>query len=218
MSRLVTILGAAGEVVRGRNAGHWRISRPRWTSTASWLGEPVTPAEPDAGWAEVVRHWLWTFGPGTENDLVWWLGSTRTVIRRALADVDAVPVALDDGSTGWVLVDDTADLETPPSREPWVALLPTLDPTTMGWRDCGFYLDPTHTPYLFDSAGNGGTTVWVNGAHRRELGAGRTQSCRAGPPNGGVTCIRSGCSTPTSPVSRRSSPASASRTCTPRRS
>ena len=70
---------------------------------------------------------------------------------------------LDDGSTGWVLPDDTADLEGPPSTDPWVALLPVLDATTMGWRDRTFYLDPAHTPYLFDRAGNGGTTIWTNG-------------------------------------------------------
>ena len=62
-----------------------------------------------------------------------------------------------------MLPDDTTDLEAPPSTDPWVALLPTLDPTTMGWRDRAFYLDPAHTPYLFDRAGNGGTTIWVNG-------------------------------------------------------
>ena len=129
----------------------------------SWLGEPLTPAEPELGYVDVVRHWLWTFGPGTEADLVWWLGSTKSVVRTALADVEAVPVQLADGATGWVLPDYTADLEAPPSTEPWVALLPTLDPTTMGWRERAFYLDPAHTPYLFDRAGNGGTTIWVNG-------------------------------------------------------
>ncbi len=163
MSRLLTILAAAGDVVRGRNAGHWRISRPLWTSMASWLGEEMTPIESEAGYAEVVRHWLWTFGPATEADLVWWLGSTKTAVRTALSDVDAVQVVLEDGSTGWVLPADTADLEAPPQAEPWVTLLPTLDPTTMGWRERAFYLDRAHTPYLFDSAGNGGTTVWVNG-------------------------------------------------------
>ena len=163
MSRLLTILTAAGEVVRGSNAGHWRTSRPLWTSMANWLGDQMTPTEPDAGWTEVVRHWLWTFGPGTETDLVWWLGSTKTVVRKALSDLGAVPVELDEGSTGWVLGDDTIDLEAPPVLEPWVALLPTLDPTTMGWHERAFYLDPAHTPHLFDSAGNGGTTVWVNG-------------------------------------------------------
>jgi hypothetical protein len=163
MSRLLTILTAEGNVVRAHNAGHWRISRPRWTSMASWLGEELTPTDSQTGYAEVVRHWLWTFGPGTENDLAWWLGSTKTAVRTALADLDAQQVRLEDGSTGWVLRDDTADLEASPETEPWVALLPTLDPTTMGWRERGFYLDPAHTPYLFDAAGNGGTTLWANG-------------------------------------------------------
>ena len=135
-------------------------------------------------YAEVVRHWLWTFGPATEADLVWWLGSTKTAVRKALSDVDAVPVELEDGSTGWVLPDDTADLEAPPQAEPWVALLPTLDPTTMGWRERAFYLDPAHTPYLFDSAGNAGTTVWVNG---RIVGCWVQDERGAGPahPHGG---------------------------------
>ncbi|MET0143467.1 MAG: winged helix DNA-binding domain-containing protein [Ilumatobacteraceae bacterium] len=163
MSRLLTILAAAGVVVRGHNAGHWRISRPMWTSMADWLGEEMTPTASERGYAEVVRHWLWTFGPGTEADLVWWLGATKTAVRRALSDVEAVPVMLESGSTGWVLPADTADLEVPAEIEPWVALLPTLDPTTMGWRDRAFYLDGVHTPHLFDSAGNAGTTVWVNG-------------------------------------------------------
>ena len=163
MSRLLTILTASGVVVRGGNAGHWRVSRSPWTSMTSWLGEPMTPAAPEAGYAAMVRHWLWTFGPGTEADIVWWLGSTKAAARRALADIDAVGVELEDGSTGWVLPDDTADLEGPPDVGVWTALLPSLDPTTMGWQRRSFYLDPARTPYLFDSAGNAGTTVWVNG-------------------------------------------------------
>ncbi|MET0323835.1 MAG: winged helix DNA-binding domain-containing protein, partial [Ilumatobacteraceae bacterium] len=163
MSRLLTIFAASGSVVRATNAGHWRISRPTFTSMASWLGEPLEPFGERDGYAALVRHWLGTFGPGTEADLVWWLGSTKRAVRTSLADVEAVEVAFEDGSSGWVLPDDTADLERPASVEPWVALLPTLDPTTMGWRDRDFYLDPAHVPYLFDTAGNGGNTVWVDG-------------------------------------------------------
>ena len=163
MSRLLTILTAAGEVVRGRNGGHWRISRPLWTSMESWLGAALVPTSADRGYVDVVGRWLWTFGPGTEADMVWWLGSTKTAVRAALSRLGAVPVELDDGSCAWVLPEDTADLEAPPQAEPWVALLPTLDPTTMGWRQRGFYVEPAHTPYLFDSAGNAGTTVWVDG-------------------------------------------------------
>jgi hypothetical protein len=38
-----------------------------------------------------------------------------------------------------------------------------LDPTTMGWKERDFYLDPAHTPYLFDTNGNAGTTAWWEG-------------------------------------------------------
>ncbi len=160
--RVLTWMGARGDIVRGPNAGHWRISRPAWTSMSDWLGEePDTAPDERAAYAELVARWLRTFGPGTEADLVWWLGSTKTVVRRALADVGAVEVALDRDRIGWVHPED-ADAHIA-EVEPWAALLPVLDPTTMGWRDREFYLDPDHVPYLFDSNGNGGTTAWWNG-------------------------------------------------------
>ena len=158
--RVLTLLGASGRIVRGRNAGHWRINRPVWTLMDSWLGEPPGRWSPRYGYAELVRRWLRSFGPGTEADLVWWLGSTRTAVRLALADVGAVQVELEGGATGWLLAD---DLEPEPDVAPWAALLPTLDPTTMGWRDRHCYLDADHTPYLFDSNGNAGTTAWWDG-------------------------------------------------------
>lgn len=157
---LLLLLGARGVLVRGRNNGHWRISKPRWTPMRTWLGEQPAKVDEASGYAELVRRWLGTFGPGTETDLVWWLGSTKTAARRALAAVDAVPVSLDSGETGWVLPGDDAP---EPEVAPWAALLPTLDPTTMGWKQRGHYLDPADVPYLFDSVGNGGTTAWWNG-------------------------------------------------------
>ena len=163
MTRLLTMLTASGDVVRGRNDGHWRTSRPLWTSRTTWLGEDLSPAAAADGYAAIVERLLWTFGPATEDDMVWWLGATKGIVRTALATVEAVTVELDDGSTGWVRPDDVADLEAAADTEPWVALLPTLDPTTMGWRGRDFHLDPAHVAYLFDRAGNGGTTVWVDG-------------------------------------------------------
>ncbi len=44
-----------------------------------------------------------------------------------------------------------------------VALLPALDPSTMGWRRRGHYLDPAMAGPLFDRNGNGGPTIWVGG-------------------------------------------------------
>ncbi|RHW28015.1 winged helix DNA-binding domain-containing protein [Nocardioides immobilis] len=156
---VMTTLGAEGRVVRGVNAGHWRLNKPTWVRTDHWLAEAMVPWPEDKGYAELVRRWLATFGPGTETDIVWWLGATKTIVRRALADVGAVQVALDDG-VGWVLAGDDEPVEP---VAPWAALLPTLDPTVMGWKERSFYLDPADTPYLFDSNGNAGTTAWWDG-------------------------------------------------------
>ncbi len=159
--RVLTWLGARGELVRARNDGHWRNNKPLWTPMESWLGESITPTDSATGYAELVRRWLRTFGPGSEDDIVWWLGATRTAARRALADLHAVAVRLEtDGQLGWVLPD---DVEPEPPQPPWAALLPTLDPTTMGWKRRDFYLDPADVRYLVDSAGNAGPTAWVNG-------------------------------------------------------
>ena len=158
--RVLTQLGVEGLITRGRNGGHWRISRPQWTSMAAWLGD-VPEAWPAAeGWAELVRRWLRTFGPGTAADVQWWLGATVGIVKQALADVGAVEVSLDDGQVGWLLPD---DLDEVSHDEPWVALLPVLDPTVMGWKSRAFYLEPDHVPHLFDTNGNAGTTAWVDG-------------------------------------------------------
>jgi hypothetical protein len=125
----------------------------------AWLGEVPEPLPEREGYAELVKRWLCTFGPGTVEDIRWWMGSTVSAVKQALADVDAIEVSLDGGVSGWVLPDNVEPISAP---APWASLLPVLDPTTMGWKARDFYLG-THGPKLFDTNGNAGTTVWWNG-------------------------------------------------------
>ncbi|GAB3209500.1 winged helix DNA-binding domain-containing protein [Marinactinospora endophytica] len=157
--RVLTYLGATADIVRGLSTGRFLAPRPRWTLTRHWLDDVPAPRSAQAGYRELVRRWLYSFGPGTEDDIVWWLGATKKVVRAALGELEAVAVRLDDGATGWLLPDDLAEVPDPGA---WVALLPVLDPTVMGWRGRDFYLGP-HRDQLFDRRGNAGTTVWVNG-------------------------------------------------------
>lgn len=161
-SQLVTHLGVGVDVVRGRNTQHWRLSRPRWVRPEAWLGDVPAPlAEPEA-YAVLVDAWLRTFGPGTEDDVVWWFGATKGAVRRALADAGAVAVALEDGRPAWLAADDPWLAGERTEVAPWAALLPVLDPTVMGWKERDFYLGE-HRAALFDRNGNGGTTAWWDG-------------------------------------------------------
>jgi Winged helix DNA-binding domain len=159
-ARLLTVLAARGAVVRGMNQGGWTTSRPVWTLLSDWLAEPMPPLTQTEGYADLVRRWLWAFGPGTEGDIAWWSGAPRTSIRRALADVGAIPVQLEDGAPAWLHPDDVGEVRAPGH---WTALLPPLDPTTMGWRERGFYVDPDTALAVYDSAGNGRPTAWWDG-------------------------------------------------------
>jgi hypothetical protein len=158
--RVLTWLSAAGDVVRGHNAGDWRISRPLWTRMDDWLGAPVSRSAVREGYAELVASYLRTFGPVTERDLVWWFGATKGAMRQALADLNAVQVRLERAQTGWVLPD---DVDPEPPAEPWAALLPALDPTALGWKERDFYLAPDFYSAIFDWSGNCGATAWCDG-------------------------------------------------------
>ncbi|WP_431043830.1 winged helix DNA-binding domain-containing protein [Streptomyces sp. P1-3] len=153
-SRLLRLLASDGHVRRCRPRGGWTSSLYPWAPAPALPDVPVREAK-----AEVARRWLAGYGPATEADLKWWTGWTLTDVRKALADVGAEDVTLDEGP-GFVVPGDT---EPDPEPEPWAALLPGLDPTAMGWRGRDWYLDPEHTPALFDRAGNIGPTVWWGG-------------------------------------------------------
>ena len=156
--RLLLVLALEGRIVRGRPVGTWLSSQYRWAPMETWLPGGLADPPADEARTELVRRWLRRFGPGTVADLRWWTGLTGGQVKGALRGLDAVDVELADGP-GIALAD---DLDPVPAAAPWVALLPALDPTVMGWTARGWYLGG-HGPRLFDRSGNAGPTVWCDG-------------------------------------------------------
>lgn len=142
-TRVLFLLACEGRIVRGRPLGTWLSSQYRWAPTEVWLGEPLPERDTDGARIDLATRWMRTFGPGSELDLKWWTGWNVGPTRTALAAVDDEPAPVD-----------------PPGE--WVALLPGLDPTVMGWKERGWYLGD-HAAALFDRNGNAGPTVWWNG-------------------------------------------------------
>jgi Winged helix DNA-binding domain len=157
-ARVLPQLAMEGLLVRGRPRGTWISPQFRWVTTEAWLGGPIEELDVAPAQAELLRRWLAAFGPATEADMRWWTGWTARETRGALAAIPHAEVGLG-GTTGVVLAD---DLEQTAPPDPSAAFLPTLDPTTMGWKEREWYLGP-HGPTLFDSNGNAGPTVWWDG-------------------------------------------------------
>jgi hypothetical protein len=157
-TRVLLSLGFEGRVVRTRPTGTWVNGAYTYAAMDGWLeGGLGELAERDAA-RDLALRWLRAFGPGTSKDLQWWTGWTVATTRRALADCAAVEVLVDTGPA-WVAPGDEDPVEP---AEPWVALLPGLDPTTMGWKERDWYL-PEASAQTFDRMGNAGPTIWADG-------------------------------------------------------
>jgi len=172
-TQVLNRLSMAGRIVRGRPRGAWNSSQYRWAPVESWLPGGIPEIDTGEAQTRLVESWLRSFGPGTIGDLKWWTGLNLGEVRKAVERLATVEVDLD-GVPGLVLADDVDPVDPP---EPWVALLPALDPTAMGWTERDWYLGDHRAP-LFDRSGNIGPTVWRDGrivgawAQRRTAGKG----------------------------------------------
>ena len=170
-SRALTLLAARGHIVRGRPRGTLISRQYEWAATDRWLAQVPEPWPAEAARTELVRRWLAAFGPATLDDVQWWTGWNKGQTKATVAALgdEVVDVDLADGTPAVLLAAD-ADPVDPPT--PWVALLPALDPTAMGWKGRNFYLGPPTSrsggplgprDRLFDRNGNIGPTAWCDG-------------------------------------------------------
>jgi hypothetical protein len=158
-SRVLTVLAAEGRIVRARPRGSWTSTQFRWAAMEDWAGAPLDELPAVEAEAVLAVRWLRAYGPASADDLRWWTGWTGGQTKRALAQDGVVACVLEDGEPGVVLAD---DVEPVGALAPWVALLPALDATPMGWKRRDFYLG-AHAERLFDVNGNVAPTVWADG-------------------------------------------------------
>jgi Winged helix DNA-binding domain len=157
-TRILFVLSAEGHIVRARPRGSFISGQVRWAPLEAWLPGGFTPLDRHAAQVELVRMWLESFGPGTLADLKWWTGWTMGDVKRVLEHLDVVEVHLGE-MEGFVLAEHAEPVE---AGDPWVALLPALDPTPMGFTERSWFLG-AHAPRLFDRSGNIGPSIWFDG-------------------------------------------------------
>lgn len=165
-TKVIQLAGFEGRVVRTRPQGTWIGSQYAWSPMADWIPEGVDQLDTHDAQTQLIDRWLKSFGPGTDVDLAWWTGWTKTDVKRALAAAEAERVELESGEPAWVCAEDRNNSEDQTAASdpgPWAALLPGLDSTSMGWKERGWYLDDAAATRVIDRNGNIGPTVWVDG-------------------------------------------------------
>ncbi len=157
-TRILFLLALEGRIIRARPKGSWVSSLYSWTPMERWTGQTLDGMDRQLAQQDLLRVWLESFGPATEVDIKWWTGWPVRQVREALSVIGAIEVAVEAGPA---YVSDS-DIDRIDSSNSWVAFLPSLDPTVMGWKERHWYLGD-HAARLFDRNGNAGPTVWADG-------------------------------------------------------
>lgn len=168
ISPVVNLMCDQGLLIRGAPEKGWKSN----LHTYYLLDEYFPNLKLDAANEEearkmVVRQYLASFAPATENDVSWWTGFTKSQVKRILAElkneISYVDVAVADKAL-IMLSQETAALAAADSAgAPVVNLVPSLDPYLMGYKDRERYLDPARYSYVFDRGGNATATILVDG-------------------------------------------------------
>ena len=158
-ARVLNMISAQGRIVRGRSAGGWTGGQYEWAPIEKWLPGRTSRRRRRRGQGELVRPLAGQVRSGDPG--------RHRLVDRLEPRRDPPRVGLDRhrgggpgrcGRTG-ARGRPAAGAEPPP----WIALLPALDPTPMGWAGRDWYIEPEHRKVLFDRTGNIGPSVWCNG-------------------------------------------------------
>ncbi len=115
----------------------------------------------------LVKQYLASFGPVTENDITWWTGFPKQEVRQILHSFQKQITQFNsrglEGSN-IMLSSEREILELVKlSKNHIVNLLPSLDPYIMGYKIRERYLSKKYYNYVFDRTGNAAPTILLDG-------------------------------------------------------
>jgi hypothetical protein len=157
-----------GLLIRGRPEKTWKDRTHNYAIFREYFPgvELGTLGESEAITA-LARQYLVSFGPATENDLVWWMGLGKRKAQRALRSLENLLAKVTVTGLGndftMLKSDVTLSGRAEIPNNPAVNLLPSLDPYLMGYKERARYLDERDYDYVFDRSGNATSTILVNG-------------------------------------------------------
>jgi hypothetical protein len=168
ISAILYLMCDQGLLVRGEPVSGWRDKRVRYARFRDYFPDLKLGRELEAqAMVAVVKQYVRSFGPVSEDDIVWWTGFGKRNVRWALEQIEAeiVTLTIEGIDLQYLLL--SSDLEGLITVEfsdgPIVNTLPSLDSYLMGFKKRERYLDREYTGLVFDRSGNATSAVLVNG-------------------------------------------------------
>jgi len=168
ISSILYYLCDQGLLLRGKPAKGWKDRNYKYCLFSEYFPDvDLERSSESEAITSLVNQYYTSFGPATENDVVWWTGLGKTKVRYALKNLQdkllEVPMLGGDRSFIMLKSDEALIRAMEPLDKLTVNLLPTLDPYLMGYKERGRYLAEEDSDLVFDRSGNATSVILVNG-------------------------------------------------------
>jgi len=167
-SPILNLMCDQGLLIRGPPEKGWKSNIHTYYRFDEYFpGMNLNVVEEAEARKSVVKQYLASFGPATENDASWWTGFPKSQVKGIIESLeDEITFVEVSGisDTHLILSSEKKSLTSakPPVRHV-VNILPGLDPYLMGYKDRDRYLNREHYSFVFDRSGNATSTILLNG-------------------------------------------------------
>ncbi|MFX1297417.1 MAG: DNA glycosylase AlkZ-like family protein, partial [Promethearchaeota archaeon] len=165
---IISIMCDEMVIIRTKPIKSWKDRRIRYASFKDYFPEIKIDSYNEAEALKIlVKKYLKSFGPLTENDIVWWTGVIKSKIHRALDQFrdEIATVKIPSLNNDFLILQ--TDIEKlnnfALSQENTINFLPQLDPYLMGYKDRERYIEINNYEYVFDRSGNITSTILLDG-------------------------------------------------------
>ncbi len=165
---IISIMCDEMAMIRTKPIKSWKDRRIRYTSFKDYFPKiNLNKYSEEEALKILVKKYLGSYGPLTENDIVWWTGIIKSKIRKALdqfrdeiATIKIFPL----NHEFIILHTDIEKINNLTlTQDATVNFLPQLDPYLMGYKDRERYIEINNIEYVFDRSGNATSTILLDG-------------------------------------------------------
>jgi uncharacterized protein YcaQ len=167
VSAIVNLMCDQGLLIRGKPRKGWKSNIHTYYPFHNIFPD-INLSEPNEVRAVtlLVQYYLRSFGPATEEDIIWWTGLNRITIQDALKRIQQqiVPVKVEGFKNTFIKLESDMTLKMATrSKKRIVNLLPALDSYIMGYKNRERYLSYKNYNRVFDRSGNATSTILLDG-------------------------------------------------------
>ncbi|TFF63446.1 MAG: hypothetical protein EU521_01670, partial [Promethearchaeota archaeon] len=168
LSLIISLMCDKLLLIRGPPVKSWKDNRSKYTHFKNYFPNlNFDEMDEQKSIIYLIKRYIENFGPVTENDIFWWIGLTKTKIKKALENIrnqirtikikglELDYLMLESNLNHLNNFEDLGDLT--------INLLPLLDAYLMSYKDRERFISPKDYQYVFDRSGNATSTILLEG-------------------------------------------------------